>query len=132
MQPRLVKEIDLLRRSYPRLQHDEAGNWFMVPEYPLPEGWNREATDVAFQMPAGYPSTPPYGIYVPAGIQFRGALPANYKEPADNRPPFLGTWGVFSWSPADGEWQIPSVELIGSANLLVYVRGFAIRFAEGA
>lgn len=131
MQPRLTKEIEILRKVYPSLQQD-AGGWLLVPNYPLPEGWNRLSTDVAFQVPAGYPATPPYGIYVPAGIRFRDTAPSNYQEPAGNRPPFSGTWGVFSWSPGDGEWQVPPTDLIGRASLLTYVRGFAVRFAEGA
>lgn len=130
MQRRFAKEVELLRKAYPALQHD-GGGWFLVPDYPLPDGWNRPRTDVAFQVPAGYPATPPYGIYVPAGIRFRDVPPSNYQEPAGNHPPFPGTWGVFSWSPGDGEWQVPSTEVIGRASLLSYVRGFAVRFVEG-
>jgi len=130
MPPRLAKEMELLKRAYPGLRHD-GGNWFLVPDYPLPNGWSRAKTDVAFQVPPGYPATPPYGIYVPAGLRFRDAMPSNYQEPAGNAPAFPGTWGVFSWAPGDGEWQVPSLDIIGRASLLCFVRGFAARFSEG-
>jgi hypothetical protein len=131
MSPRVAKEVELLRKAYPALQHD-GGSWVLIPGYLLPSGWNRETTDVAFQIPAGYPATPPYGIFVPAGIRFNGTLPSSYTERAANQPPFPGTWAIFSWAPGDGEWQAPSTDVIGRASLLSYVRGFAVRFSEGA
>lgn len=130
MQPRLAREAELLMQAYPALKHD-GGSWFLIPDYPLPAGWNRTQTEVAFQVPAGYPATPPYGIFVPAGIKFGDAAPSSYTDPAANQPPFPGTWAIFSWAPGDGEWQVPFTEVIGRASLLSFVRGFAVRFAEG-
>jgi hypothetical protein len=130
MQPRVVKELDLLQKAYPALKHG-GGSWVFIPDYLLPPGWNRTSTDVVFQIPAGYPATPPYGIFVPVGIRFDAASPSSYTEPAANQPPFPGVWAVFSWAPGDGEWQVPFTEVIGRASLLSFVRGFANRFAEG-
>jgi hypothetical protein len=132
MSPRLSKELEILRSAYPSFEFQENGWWLRVPAYPLPDGWNRDDTDIAVQVPPGYPATPPYGIYVPSGILFRAARPNNYQEPAGNQPPFAGSWGVFSWSPADGEWQVPTIEIVGRVSLLSYVRGVAVRFQEGA
>ena len=131
MSPRVTKEIDLVLQAYLGARH-EGGLWVFIPQYPLPPGWNRERTDVAFQVPIGYPATPPYGIYVPVGMRFGTAMPSNYAEPAGNQPPFPGPWAIFSWAPGDGEWQVPSSEIIGSASLLSFARGFKVRFAEGA
>ena len=131
MTPRVTKEIELLQRAYPSMKHD-GNSWIFIPSYPLPTGWNRTATDVAFQIPAGYPATPPYGVYVPVGIRFGVAAPANYTEPAANQPPFPGQWAIFSWAPGDGEWQVATTEVIGRASLLSFVRGFHDRFVEGA
>ena len=55
-------------------------------------------TDVAFQINEGHPVTPPYGIYVPSGIQFRGEVPNNYTDQASSSLPFGGMWGLFSWA----------------------------------
>jgi hypothetical protein len=132
MPPRLTKELALLRSAYPNLRFEENGWWLWIPRYPLPPGWNRDATDVAVQVPSAYPSTPPYGIYVPTGLLFGVTRPNNYQEPAGNQPPFPGPWGILSWTPADAEWQVPTVDLIGRASLLSYIRGIAARFQEGA
>jgi len=131
MAPRLAKELNLLLKAYAGAKHVN-GSWVLIPDYPLPPGWKRQCTDVAFQIPAGYPATPPYGIYVPAGLRFGTAMPSSFTEPAANQPPFPGTWAIFSWAPGDGEWQVSSAEVIGRASLLSFVRGFQIRFAEGA
>lgn len=131
MSPRVIKELDLLRGAYPSLQ-SEVGGWVLLPDYPLPQGWNHTKTHVVFQVPSGYPATPPYGIYVPVGLRFGTAVPTNFTEPASNQPPFPGSWAIFSWAPGDNEWQIPSIDVVGRASLLAFARGFNDRFAEGA
>jgi hypothetical protein len=130
MTPRLRKELDVLRSQYPEMVYVEEGFWIKVPSYPLPDGWSRKATDAAFQVPPAYPGSPPYGIFVPAGIRYSDAKPENYQEPAANRPPFEGDWGFFSWS-IDGQWTVPTADFFGGCNLLSFVRSFADRFVQG-
>ena len=130
MEDRITKESELLRRRFPQMQYSETGQWVMIPSYSLPDGWNRPVTSVAFQIPAGYPGTPPYGIYTPSGLSYRGSVPKSYTEPAPNQPPFPGPWAVFSWSPADGQWRATSDPIAG-CNLLNWVIGFGVRFGEG-
>lgn len=130
MQERIKAELALIQQRFPDTAYREAGCWVRVPSYPLPDGWNRLVTDVAFQISGGHPAAPPYGFYVPSGIQFQGTTPSNYTEPADNQPPFGGTWGLFSWAPSDGEWK-PTTDVQKGSNLLHWVRGFAERFREG-
>jgi len=130
MQERIDQELALLVQPYPNLEYVAGGQWVRIPSYPLPPGWNRTTTDIAFQIPAAHPGTPPYGIYVPAGIQYNGARPNNYAEPAGIQPPFGGIWGIFSWQTGDGQWR-PTANVTSGANLLNWVRGFADRFREG-
>jgi len=125
---RIEEELALLREYYEGLEYIPDGRWVRIPDYPLPPDWNRRATDVAFQIQAAHPGTAPYGIYVPTGLQYKGAQPKNYQEPAATRPPFPGTWGVFSWQPE--QWQ-PKANIRQGANLLNWVQGFAVRFREG-
>lgn len=131
MSERLDKELALLRRYYPELEYESQGHWFRIPTYRLPLGWNRETTSVAFVVPAGYPGTLPYGIYVPAGLLFNGTRPNNYTEPVSNVPPFPGSWGMLSWTPVDGQWR-PTADVATGSNLLNYARSFSDRFQEGA
>lgn len=130
MHERIQQELRLLRQRWPDLEYREEGNWARIPSYALPNGWNREVTEVAFAIPVGYPGTPPYGIYVPSGILFGGARPKDYTEPAPAQPPFGGTWGIFSWAPGDGQWR-PAAEPVSGSNLVNWVLGFAVRFREG-
>jgi hypothetical protein len=85
---------------------------------------------VAYLVHEGHPATPPYGLYVPAGILFKGQKPSNYAEPAENQPPFGGQWGMFSWQSEDNAWK-PHADITKGANLLNWVLGFSARFAEG-
>ena len=130
MEERIEKELALFRQRYADLEYKEEGRWVRIPSYPLPEGWNQSSTEVVFQIPIGFPGTPPYGIYAPAGLLFKGDRPNNYTEPAPTGPPFPGTWGIFSWTPDDGQWR-PTADVVSGSNLLNWVMGFADRFREG-
>lgn len=127
---RLAAELDILNSHYGKVVL-QAG-WFLIPSYPTSlNGWNRHETSVAFQVPVGYPGTPPYGFYVPAGIRFKEAAPNNYQEPSSNRPPFEGEWGIFSWAPDDGAWRA-NANLHAGSNLLNFALGIVKRFQEGS
>lgn len=123
---RLTSELAYLLGHFKEAK--QHGMWYLIPQYPLPEGWNQKFVDVAFRIQPGYPSTPPYGFYVPAGTRFKETLPNNYQEAISDPPPFAGAWGMFSWAPA--EWR-PSDNLGAGFNLLNYALGFANRFKEG-
>lgn len=130
MEERITQELALLRTRYPELEYKEDGRWIRIPSFPLPGGWNRTSTDVSFQIPVGYPGTPPYGIYTPVGLLFNGAPPGEYREPAPTQPPFEGTWGIFSWQPDTGQWR-PAANLTAGSNLLNWTVGFGDRFRQG-
>lgn len=118
-----------LRRYYPVLDYHADGAWVRIPEYQLPGGWIGTTTAVAFQIPLAVVA-PPYGFYVPAGIQCGGKTPQNnYREPSEKQPPFGGSWGMFSWQPVENQWVVAGNAL--GANLLSWVRSFAQRFGEG-
>ena len=130
MQERIDLELALVKERFPNVEYQPEGRWVLVISYPLPEGWNRETTDIAFQIGNGYPGAQPYGFYVPSGILFQGTVPGSYTDPAPNQPPFEGPWGFFSWAPKSG-W-FPASDVRQGANLLDWVRGFKDRFEEGA
>ena len=131
MQERIEAELELIREQYPDVEYREEGRWALVPSYPLPEGWNRKVTEVAFQISEGHPGAAPYGFYVPDGVLFDGNVPGSYTEPAGNAPPFQGSWGFFSWGEDEATWK-PAADVRSGANLLDWVKSFGHRFAEGA
>lgn len=131
MKERIKKELELLREYYPDVvYHENGGCWTKVPEYSLPSGWSVRATDVVFEIKAGYPTAEPYGIYVPSGLQYSGKNPKNMNASPKPAPPFEGSWWLLSWQPAPGEWR-PTADLVSGSNLLNWVRGFRLRFEEG-
>jgi len=125
---RIEQEITLLRQRFPRLERQ--GDWIKLPDYPLPPGWNRDKTDVAFVIPPTYPAAPPYAFFVPVGLRFGEKMPNNYTEPANQVLPFEGSWAIFSWSPGDGQWQLKE-QITAGSNLVNWAEGFANRFREG-
>lgn len=130
MEKRIEQELALLRRYYPNLEYVADGRWVKIPSYSMPPGWNRAATDVAFQFPNGYPTAPPYGIYVPSGLLFNNQSPGNYTETPGPQPPFGGKWSIFSWQPED-QW-FATADLVTGSNMLNFARGFKDRFEQGA
>src|SRR5690349_37911 len=130
MRSRVEEEIELLKSRFFALEYRPDGQWIHILSYPLPAGWNFSERPLALQVPLQYPGTPPYGIYIPAGILFNGQRPSNYSEPAPTQPPFGGTWGVFSWTTTDGQWHA-TADLTKGSNLLNWVLGFQQRFKEG-
>ena len=130
MQERIEQELALLRTRYPDLEYRGEGQWVRIPSYPIASGWNRTGSPIAFQIPPGFPGTPPYSFYVPSGIEYSSARPNNYVDPAPNQPPLAGgPWGVFSWSHTE-DWR-PTADLRSGSNLLNWAIGFAQRFREG-
>jgi len=131
LEERIKAELEMVRQQFPSVVYRPEERWVCVSAYPLPEGWSRPSTDVAFQIPSGYPSAPPYGIYVPQGLTFKGNDPSDYTSNAGTQPPFGGVWGFFSWAPVGDDW-IPRSAIEHGPNLLHWVRGFAERFEDGA
>lgn len=124
---RLSNEFTHLKGHFSNAK--QKGNWFLIPNYPLPEGWSLKHADIAFRVISGYPGTPPYGFFVPAGLRFKDTLPGSYQEAINDVPPFDGIWGMFSWSPED--WR-SSDDVASGYNLLNFALSFGVRLKEGA
>lgn len=123
---RVQAELDLIRSQFPSLEFREDDFWARIPDYPLPDGWEREETEIAFQMPRDLFGQEPYGFWVRPQLRLPGGgIPSNSEFPVATR--FGEGWQQFSWSP-DG-WQ-PGPEPRGGSNMLDFVRSFARRLAE--
>jgi len=125
---RLSIELLLLREAWPNLTYEPVGQWVMLPDYPVPEGWSRTLVTTAFQVPTGPPGTPPYAFYVDSPMMFRDQAPANC-SPAAGGVPFPGQWSTFSWAPEAWAWTEDPAK---GANMRSFARSFADRFLEGA
>lgn len=126
MEERIAEEIRLLKEKYPSVQYGEGYKWVMIPEFNLPEGYNRKTTRLLFLIPSVYPQAAPDNFYVDSGLKFaNGNQLTSYSEGA--QIPIEGSWGCFSWHPEI--WQ-PSAEIKNGDNLLTFMRSVNIRLRE--
>jgi len=126
LQERIIQEIAFLKERYPFLQHGQNYDWVMLPDFPLPEGYNRSATNLMFLIPHSYPHTPPDCFYVEIGLRLSSnELPSNYNEHMD--VPVGGSWGYFSWHPEI--WQAAGRMQEGD-NLNSFIKAVNFRLRE--
>lgn len=135
MRTRIKDEFALLLRHFSGVEHAEANgeDWFRIPRYVLPDGWQIGGEAVAelpicFLVKGNYPGDAPYGFLAPAGLSFKGTAPTNTGAPP-SPPPFPGEWMHFSWSVE--KWSA-TADVGKGSNLLAWVRSFMVRLKEGA
>lgn len=126
MQERITQEIALLKEKYPNLQHGQSYDWVMIPDFPLPDGYNRKTIKLLFLIPNTYPYTAPDCFYVEIGLKLsNGNIPSNYNE--EQKVPVGGSWGYFSWHPEI--WQ-PADEIPKGDNFLTFIKSVNLRLRE--
>lgn len=131
MEERIQEELGLLRSYISGIEVDSTNSWVLVRGYKLPSeiGWSREAIDLCFEIPPGYPNAKPYGFYVPNDLTCEGQHPNSWKQNPNKKPPFEGAWGFISWGPKE-EWE-PKGDIQSGSNLLTFYLSFKDRFEEG-
>ena len=128
MRQRLRQEIELLQKAYGTVESDPDISWIVVKNVQLPDGWNRDQTDILIKIPPGYPTTQPDNFFVDSTLRL-----SNDQKP--NRAPqeeSIGSrdWLMFSFHlDGSGEWQ-PEAEIENGHNLLTYLEGIKGRLAE--
>lgn len=127
MKERLDQEIALLRKEYPAVRHSENYDWVVVKDVPLPDGYNRDATEILTFLPAGYPETPPDNFFVPAGLRLTNgdqidAFNRNHRTHEGEQ------WARFSWHEDSG-WS-PTEDVKDASNLLTFMGTVEERLKE--
>ena len=118
MLERRQQEIKLLREKYGELEVGSQLEWIVFKEIRLPEGWNRDATEVLVFVPPGYPVTPPDNFYVPTGFRLASnAMPQSY---SDSKQHLGRQWGTFSVHIQKESWS-PKPDILNGDNLMTYM-----------
>lgn len=95
-------KADALKEALPN------GAWLIrIPEVRLPAGWNREAADILFVAPPGYPAAQPDCFWIaPGGLRLEnGGTPqaSNDSNPIPGETAPRNTtwfsWHLQTWSP---------------------------------
>ncbi|GAA1646520.1 hypothetical protein ACFQY4_05395 [Catellatospora bangladeshensis] len=93
-----AQELELLRHCWPSLDHHAGTGWCRIPDFAIPAGWNKQAAEIAFQIPDNLPGQEPYAFLVRDGLLLaNNSTPSNY-SPNVTTPPWGGNWGQFSWN----------------------------------
>lgn len=99
------QQVETLRQRYPGASSREWANsvaLVIVPDVPLPKGWNRTSTTVRFVVPAGYPFANPDCFFVDPSVRLEGErMPQNSAMQALGE---LGEMLWFSWH-LNGAWR---------------------------
>ena len=119
MMDRRKLEIELLREQYGELEVGPSLNYLIFFNFQLPEGWNKETTDLLVIIPGGYPMTPPDNFYVTPGLRTKqGAIPGSYSESQNH---YDRDWGVFSMHIDGNSWSPLPNDLLKGSNLLTFM-----------
>lgn len=101
----LDEQLQLLKQRYPtaRLERQPTGaHVVFLDDYPLPPGWSKPATAVAFFLQPGYPHAAPDCFWVDPTLRLAsGAMPQNSQLQVI--PGTSHNWLWFSWHP--GKWN---------------------------
>lgn len=129
---RVAEEMELVRTAFPDAEERPEGgqHWVRILAYQMPENIfvGDLQAELTFRVPL-QAGEAPYGFWVRPAPQLRsGAQLGNYSYPGQT--PWGADWGQFSWSPLD-PW-VPKTDLRAGANMLDFVRSFAVRLGEGA
>jgi hypothetical protein len=129
MHERVRQEIELLRQKNPSLQNGEQLNWVLIPDYPLPEIYNKGITSLLWLIPPAYPQTPPDDFFVDGDLRLKnGSNPPGFNvgpNSSSGQAPISGNWGWFSWHPEQGKWR-PAAEIEKGDNLITFLRSVNI------
>lgn len=129
MYERVIEELELLKQKYPRLQYGDQINWALIPEFQLPDRFNKTQTQLLWVIPPGYPQTAPDNFFVDVDLRLKdGSNPASFNLNANSSSgiaPVPGNWGWFSWHVEQGKWR-PSADIDKGDNLLTFLRSVNI------
>src|SRR6266850_1845514 len=89
------QQLQRLQKEFPnaRLEARPDGSFLVViPEVPLPQGWNKDRTTIIFHAPVGYPAAKPDCFWADADLRLAGgASPKNtgFQPPPTGAEPKL-------------------------------------------
>lgn len=123
MSERIKRELALVATAYGEVEVDPDLHWFIVNQWPLASGWNKERTRVLILIPPGYAVTPPDNFFTDPDLAVNGGgQPGN----TSSAQPINGQqWLQFSYHIEASDWQPEN-----GHNLLTFLGGVDRRLRE--
>lgn len=120
---RVYQEALLLARQFGMVDYDEEdGHWVRIPDFPLPEGWDRPVTELLLVLPSGYPHVPPNGFFIDRYLRTqRGRRIDHYFEERGEYNPYSEKgWAWFCIHLDRNAWR-PTGDVLRGDNLVKLV-----------
>jgi hypothetical protein len=123
MSERIKRELALVIACHGELEVDSDRRWFIIKQWPLIRGWNKEQTRVLVLIPPGYAVTPPDNFYTDPDFAAKGGAQPGSTSTAQ---PINGQqWLQFSYHIEASDWQPEN-----GHNLLTFLGGVDRRLRE--
>lgn len=123
MSERIKRELTLVAAAYGELEMDPDHRWFVIKEWPLVPGWNKERVQVLILIPPGYAVTSPDNFYTEPDLAVKGGAQPGSTSAAQ---PINGKqWLQFSYHMEASDWQPEN-----GHNLLTFLGGVDRRLRE--
>lgn len=123
MTERIKRELALVAAAYGELEVSPDGHWFIIKEWPLVPGWNKDRARVLILIPPGYAVTPPDNFYTDPDLAVKGGAQPGSTSAAQ---PINGQqWLQFSYHIEASDWQPEN-----GHNLLTFLSGVIKRLEE--
>lgn len=120
----LQEQFEILKTYYPNATSEALPSGavlIVIPDFPLPEGWSHNTTQVKFLAPIGYPFAKPDCFWAHSELRLKSsAMPASANIspiPEISQSHLWFSWHVGQWNPSRD-------------SLLTYVRVIETRLKD--
>ena len=100
------QQLERLRREFPDATLEarpDGSHIIVIPNVPLPAGWNKNRTTVIFHAPVGYPAAKPDCFWADADLRLAtGTPPKNtgfQPLPSGGEAKLWFSWHTATWNP---------------------------------
>jgi hypothetical protein len=100
------QQLNRVKKEFPAASVQARGDGsstIVIPDVPLPAGWNKDHTTVMFLIPVGYPAAKPDCFWADADLKLRTGAPPKSSglqgPPWGGEPKLWFSWHIEPWNP---------------------------------
>lgn len=99
-------QLQRLKERHPDATWEDKGHlglFVTIPNFNLPPGWSKSATQVKYLVPQGYPYAPPDCFWAESDVRVQGRPEMPHATQNNAMVPEMAGWVWFSWHLA--QWN---------------------------